>query len=372
MLDLACQSPRQALTQPRLKVVLVAFSARNALQQTLDAIFESLEPHLDCHVLVPTNYDGAIPASARLHLECGTSRLGGTLASFNPLSHWQIASALRDIQPDVVHLFSGEGYPWALTLRQLLALTRVPLIVTLHDADPHPGSLIERLNAVIRFPVLRSAQAIHLFSSTSIPKARDLAPNAQLSVIAHGSLAGRFIGHKQQDVPRERLVLFFGRIEHYKGIDVLCQAVARLAKDVRLAIAGPGRLDKTTQELVAQLGGRVELHNAFLDDASVALLMQRAGVVALPYRHVTQSSVPGIAAAFGVPVVASSLGNFVEEVPALGGQLVPVEDPIALAASLAALLDAPAKKLPQAPTFAELAPAFVELYRAAALRQCPR
>jgi glycosyltransferase involved in cell wall biosynthesis len=173
-------------------------------------------------------------------------------------------------------------------------------------------------------------------------------------------------------VLRERLVLFFGRIEHYKGIDVLCRAMASLGEDVRLAIAGPGRLDKTTQDLVAQLGSRVELHNMFLDDASVAILMQRASVVALPYRHVTQSSIPGIAAAFGVRVVASSLGNFVEEVPALGGQLVPVEDPIALATALANILDAPAQELPQAPTFEQLAPAFVELYRSAALRQYHR
>ena len=232
-----------------------------------------------------------------------------------------------------------------------------------------PGVLIERLNALIRLPVLRSAHIIHLFSIASIPKARDLAPDVRLSVIAHGSLAGRFTRHKQRNVLRERLVLFFGRIEQYKGIDVLCRAIGCLGKDVRLAIAGPGTLDKATQGLIAQLGERVELHNEFLDDAAVALLMQRAGVVALPYRHVTQSSVPGIAAAFGVRVVASSLGNFVEEVPALGGLLVPVEDPAALAESLASVLDAPPKELPQAPTFEKLAPAFVELYRSAVLRQ---
>ena len=187
MLDLECQSHSQTLTAPRPKVVLVAFSARNALQQTIDAIFESLVPHVNCYAVLPTNYDGAIPTSARRHLECGTSRLGGALASLNPLSHWQIASALRDIQPDIVHLFSGEGYPWALTLRQFLAFAHVPLIVTLHDPDPHPGSIVEWLNALIRLPVLRSAKAIHLFSFASIPKARELVPNVQLSVIAHGS-----------------------------------------------------------------------------------------------------------------------------------------------------------------------------------------
>ena len=150
---------------------------------------------------------------------------------------------------------------------------------------------------------------------------------------------------------------------------MLCRALARLEKDVRLAIAGPGTLDKMTQDLVAVLGDRVELHNGFLDDAAVALLMQRASVVALPYRHVTQSSVPGIAAAFGVRVVASALGNFIDEVPALDGRLVPMEDPVTLATSLAEVLNAPPKEIPLAPSFEELAPAFVELYRSAMQRQ---
>jgi len=104
--------------------------------------------------------------------------------------------------------------------------------------------------------------------------------------------------------------------------------------------------------------------------------MQRASVVALPYRHATQSSVPAIAAAFGCQLVASALGHFNEEIPRLGGILVPPEDPDALAAALAAALRRGATTPVMMRTFDELAPDFIDLYVSAlgsghALRRPP-
>jgi glycosyltransferase involved in cell wall biosynthesis len=115
--------------------------------------------------------------------------------------------------------------------------------------------------------------------------------------------------------------------------------------------------------LIPALGDRVELHNRYLSDAEVAALLQRASVVALPYRHATQSSIPAIAASFGCPVVASALGHFVEEVPQLGGILVPPMDPAALAAALRKVLTTPQAVHCKPPTFGQLATSYVELYQ---------
>jgi glycosyltransferase involved in cell wall biosynthesis len=273
-------------------------------------------------------------------------------------------------KPDVIHVFAGEGYLWAVTLAVAARLLRIPIVVTLHDPDPHPGNLFEQLNSVVRRPVLALTRTIHLFSSQHLERAQQLAPRAQCIVIAHGSLAGQFLRHRASGIPREELVLFFGRIQQYKGIDVLLRAMTGLPATMRLAIAGPGTLEDAAQQMVLALGGRVELHNKYLDDEEVAALMQRARVVALPYTHVTQSSVPAIAAAFGCRLVSSALGNFVEEVPRLGGTVVPPGDPDALAAALAKALMAPPMTPINSPTFDELSTSFVQLYRAS-MRETP-
>jgi glycosyltransferase involved in cell wall biosynthesis len=148
----------------------------------------------------------------------------------------------------VVHVFTGEGYLWAVSLAVAARLTGVPVVVTLHDPDPHPGNIFERLNSVVRRPVLALARTIHVFSSRHLNQARKLASHAQFVVIAHGSLAGRFFRRRTSDVQREELVLFFGRIQHYKGIDVLLRAMASLPATIRLAIAGPGTLETEAQQ----------------------------------------------------------------------------------------------------------------------------
>ncbi|HEY4043813.1 MAG TPA: glycosyltransferase [Rhodopila sp.] len=313
--------------------------------------------------MIPTNYSGQIPPRSLLRVPCGVGKIGGILASINPVAHWKAVSALLRVKPDVVHIFSGEGYFWAVSVAVAAKLARLPIVVTLHDPDPHPGNFFERLNSAVRRPVLARARTVHLFSSQHLDRARALAAHAQFTIVPHGSLAGQFLRHQKNGIPREELVLFFGRIQNYKGIDVLLRAMAMLPATTRLAIAGPGDLDAAARHSIVALGDRVEVHNKYLDDHEVAALMQRASVVVLPYRHATQSSVPAIAAAFGCALVASALGHFLEEIPALGGTLVPPQDPRALAAALAQAIAAPAATRVNSPTFDDLAASFVQLYR---------
>ena len=360
--------PAATAKRRKLKLLVVAFSARNAIEQTLDELVYGLMPVADCRVMVPTNYHGGLPESALLRVELGVSLRGGMLACVSPRAHWQVMAHIRRFRPDVIHLLSGEGYPWAASMTAAAALCRIPLVMTMNDPDPHPGNVFERLNALLRKPVLARTIVFHLYSDHHLHRMHQLAPHARAVIIPHGSLARRYLEYRTDDIEREKLVLFFGRIQHYKGIDTLCQAMQLLPADTRLAIAGPGTLGPEDKTLIARLGDRVELHNSYVGDADVARLMQRASVVALPYRHATQSSVPGIATAFGVPLVASALGHFIQEVPALGGLLAPPEDPAALAAALRRALDGELRPGTPAPSFRELAPDYLAAYAAAGAR----
>lgn len=354
--------PEPVRASSRLRVLLASFSARFAVGQTIDAIYDGLHDKTDMPVMLPTNYSGTIPESAIFRVPCGISKAGGVAAGFNPLAHLRVLEGIRKIRPDVVYLYAGEGFPWALTLAAELKRRKIPMTLTLHDPDPHPGSMIEKMNAVIRKPVLASLHTVHLFSDRHVGRLSELLPRKPFTVIPHGSLAVPFLKARHPGVPRERLVLSFGRIQYYKGIDVLLRAMALLPPDVRVAIAGPGELSAVEKPLFDALGDRAELHNDYLDEAAVAKLMQRASVLALPYRHVTQSSVPGIGASFGLPLVASALGNFVDEIPELGGILVPPEDPQALADAIGQALARGVDPKP-VPTFSDLAPDFLALFQ---------
>jgi glycosyltransferase involved in cell wall biosynthesis len=159
---------------------------------------------------------------------------------------------------------------------------------------------------------------------------------SRVVVIPHGSLAPRFLRHARPSVTREPLVLFFGRLRYYKGLDLLVDAADHLPPQLRIAVAGPGSLPLRVRRALRRRSDRFEVHNRFLDDREVAHLFQRACVCVLPYRQATQSSIPLIAAGFGVPVAATALGGFVEDIPRVGGVLVKPNDPHALAAGIVA------------------------------------
>jgi glycosyltransferase involved in cell wall biosynthesis len=104
-------------------------------------------------------------------------------------------------------------------------------------------------------------------------------------------------------------ILFFGRIESYKGVDLLIDAFFKsnlLSKGVKLVIAGKGRIvhDKSA------LPQNVVLINRFIENEELANLIFHCKYVVLPYLSATQSGCVMSAYAFNKPVLATDVGDF--------------------------------------------------------------
>jgi glycosyltransferase involved in cell wall biosynthesis len=122
----------------------------------------------------------------------------------------------------------------------------------------------------------------------------------------------------------ERTILFFGSIRPYKGLAFLTEAFRKLVTEddrYRLIIAGNPK--KGCEDYVAQiqreiededLRGRVVLNLGFIPDDETELYFKAADVVALPYTHVFQSGVLFLAYSFGLPVVATDVGSFRQDI----------------------------------------------------------
>jgi glycosyltransferase involved in cell wall biosynthesis len=160
---------------------------------------------------------------------------------------------------------------------------------------------------------------------------------ATLAARADGAAVRRALGIAADEV----VFLFLGYVRAYKGVDVLLDALARLAPDGppwRAVIAGEWYVDRAAAErAVARppLAGRVEIIDRYLPSAEVARQLAAATVVVLPYRAGTQSGVVPLAYAHGRGVVTTRVGGLAEAVrEGESGLLVPPEDPASLAAAL--------------------------------------
>ena len=122
----------------------------------------------------------------------------------------------------------------------------------------------------------------------------------------------------------ERTLLFFGRIVPYKGLEFLVAAFQKILasnSDYRLIIAGNakkgsdrylGDIKRTISRDLAM--GRVITRIEYIPDEETELYFKAADVFVLPYTQVFQSGVLFLGYSFGLPVIATCVGSFREEI----------------------------------------------------------
>lgn len=272
------------------------------------------------------------------------STLGAVLAWLNHIQLHHLASRILAWKPDVLL------YPLFYTLNPFLQmhLKGIPSVVAVHDPQPHPG-LRDRAYRTIENVSIHQATRCYVHSgSLQIdlqqrgvrPEQIDHVPLADLSYYQRFKLpAGASPAQAADGIPT---LLFFGRITAYKGLEVLLQAYRQVRQrhPARLLLVGDGDL-RLYQPLLEGLPD-VEVHNRWIDDAEVHTFFERATLLVAPYTSASQSGVIAIAAAFGLPVVATKTGGLPEQIdPDRTGVLVEPGSVSALAGAIENLIADP-------------------------------
>lgn len=122
--------------------------------------------------------------------------------------------------------------------------------------------------------------------------------------------------------PAQRIILFFGFIRKYKGLDILLDAMAILKKqshtDIKLLIAGEFYEDKEQYAEQIRLAGiedQLIERTDFIKDSEVRYYISAADCVVQPYRHATQSGVTPLAYHFEKPMIVTNVGGLPSLVP---------------------------------------------------------
>lgn len=229
--------------------------------------------------------------------------------------------------PDVVHLQLGVPSIDQFLLKFLS--WRLPLVLTVHDVQPHCDRFNTRRSFLRRFFHIPDRLIVHYDEGKrQLVEYWGISAD-RIDVIPHGIMPlnrvpAKSEARKELDLPLDRLIiLFFGSIRENKGLDILLKALerVRLCKpEALLVVAGaPYRgvsFDKFT-EIIEQtnLSDNVRTFIRSIDENDVDLFFAASDLVVLPYiRFESQSGVLLRAYAHKLPVVVTNVGAMGESV----------------------------------------------------------
>lgn len=247
------------------------------------------------------------------------------LDSIYPLSWKKTAREILRFKPDVLLISYWMPF-FAPALGSVAATLRkkgVKVIGLLHNVIAHENRFGDE--ALTKY-FFNRCDGFVLLNKNSEKDLLALKPDAKYIIHSHplydhyGNRIESVAAKKKLGITDNRkVILFFGFIRDYKGLDILIEAMQYLDDEYLLLIAGEvyGSFRKY-DELIDKLGlrNRINLQVRYIPETEIPVFFSSADVCVLPYRTATQSGIVGISYHFDLPVIVTNtggLGEMVEE-----------------------------------------------------------
>jgi len=284
----------------------------------------------------------------------GQNRLGPTSLSYLLCGRLRASGILREFQPDVVHSFFT--VPGGILGAWVKRMCGAPLVVSLRGSDVPGYDPSKRIVKCLRPLIIRVWQvsdAVVALSEGLLRLARESAPLSDAIWIHNGVNASEFPCKvwADDDTTEDKRLLAVARLEPFKGLDVMLDAVAQLIKagdtNFSLRVVGDGPLRSALDAQVGQLG--LAKHVTFcgaVPPDTMAGIYADADCLVHPALNEAFGQVLTEAMACGLPIAATRTGGIPQIVKdGQNGWLVPPADPDALAGVLRRVIALPRAEL---------------------------
>jgi len=263
--------------------------------------------------------DEPAPAGIKIHT---------VINSINPFNWIKIGNRLKKEQPDLIIVrfwlpFMGPAL--GTILRRVKKNKHTRIVCIADNVIPHekrPG------DKPFTSYFLKSCDAFVTMSEKVMSDLRLFEKDKPAQLVSHplydnfGAILSKQEARNHLGLPAtEKIILFFGFIRKYKGLDILLEAMATTqlkSAGIKLLVAGEFYEDeKPYREQIEklQLNESLILKTDFIPDSEVKYYLCAADAVIQPYRNATQSGVTPLAYHFEKPMVVTNVGGLPSLVP---------------------------------------------------------
>ena len=269
------------------------------------------------------------PGSTQLSNEPAPTHLKikACINSINPFNWFKVGNVLRKLKPDyiVVRFWMPFFGPCLGTILRIVNRNKFTQIICIADnVIPHEKRMGDTLLTKYFF------SSIHRFVTMSEKVNQDLKTfthKPSINIVHpiydnFGDIITKEEARKHLDLPvNEKIILFFGFIRKYKGLDLLLEAMNNSSireANIKLLIAGEFYDNKEEYETIISkhnLANSLYLRTQFIDNSEVKYYLSASDFVIQPYKNATQSGVTPLAYHFEKPMLVTNVGGLANLVP---------------------------------------------------------
>jgi glycosyltransferase involved in cell wall biosynthesis len=250
--------------------------------------------------------------------------------SINPVNWFMVGNELQKLNPDIIvvrYWLPFMGPCLGTILRRVKKNNHTKIICIADNIFPHEKRLADK--AFTKY-FLKPIDGFITMSQKVLADLDQFAKGKPAQFVPHplydnfGDIISKEAARKKLNINAgDKVLLFFGFIRKYKGLDILLESMKILKRDpstqnIKLLIAGEFYDDeKNYRELLnnPDIKGNLIIHTEFITDSMVKYFLCAADCVVQPYRKATQSGVTPLAYHFEKPMIVTNVGGLPALVP---------------------------------------------------------
>lgn len=269
------------------------------------------------------------------------------LDSLNPFSWIKVYRAIKEFKPEkvVIPWWVAFWMPQFWTVASLVKkYLHSEIVFICHNAIEHESNIIKKVATKI---VLKKADRLISHSKEETLRIKDLIGNGVNAVTAfHPTYANLSDKRYSKEEAKEKLelkgnvLLFFGFVREYKGLDVLLDAMSIIPEDKNITLLVVGEFWHDKQKYIDKINNHgisenVRIIDEYVPNEAIGIYFAASDLVVQPYNSASGSGICQIAYGFDRPVIATNVGSLPEVVlDGENGRLVKPRNPEALAEAI--------------------------------------
>ncbi|MFC1752459.1 glycosyltransferase family 4 protein [Thermoproteota archaeon] len=200
-------------------------------------------------------------------------------------------------------------YYWNVFFIWAARLAKARVVYTEHDGLQHVGDEKPFENFFRSACIKRSDHLIFLTDFVRKRVKKEIGFKVPSSVIPHGIFSPPKLIRKRRKHKSRPDLLFLGRVNHYKGVDILLEAVKGIDPSLfnKLFVVG-----NSSVELESDIPN-VVMVDRWVSEAEISKYLNRSDIMVLPYRSASQSGVISLGISSALPMVCTDVGGFSEQ-----------------------------------------------------------